>query len=95
MRNISDIDAEIAFLDEKRRILLDEREKAIRARNLNILQMFDDEGMTFNAIAIRVGQAPHTVKQFLFNHGRTVAGRAALRAQLASINGMTLRIPPR
>jgi len=84
-RPIPEIDRDIAALDEQRRTLLNEREIAVHERQLLILRLFDDELWTFNAIARRVGLSNKTVKQFLFDRGRTVAGRAAKRAQLASL----------
>lgn len=87
-RPIAEIDADIAAVSARRRVLAQEKAAAVRARDTQILQWFDDDGLTFNAISIRTGLSFHTVKMFLWNHGRTVEGRNALRAQMASLQPM-------
>lgn len=94
MRSISSIEADIAALDLKRRALADEHEAAIKARNLTMLRMFDDENKSFRQISEQVGLSWQTVKTYLFNHGRTVGGRNAYRAQLASLRDAPAAIDP-
>ena len=85
MRSISAIEADILALDNQRRALQVEHEDAIHARNHRMLRLFDDDGWTFRRISQDVGLSWQAVKTYLFNHGRTVEGRNARRAQRASM----------
>ena len=85
MRTLSQIEADILALDNQRRALQVEHEDAIHARNRQILKLFDDDGRNFRQISQEVGLSWQAVKTYLFNHGRTVEGRNARRAQRASM----------
>lgn len=82
-RTVDEIAEAIAVLDERRRALSDEYDAAVAERESMMLRWFDDGG-SFNQIAVLTGLHYTTVKQFLWNHGRTVGGRDALRARLAA-----------
>ncbi len=84
MRPLIHIEADLASLDAKRRLLIVERDVAIQARNLEMLRLWDDEHLSFNAISRRTGLSFHTVKMFLWNRGRTVGGRRSTQAQMAA-----------
>jgi predicted DNA-binding protein (UPF0251 family) len=84
-RSIPEIDADIAALESQRRLLSIERDAAVHARNLEMLRLFDDEGLTFNQIAVRVELHHRMVKRYLYSHGRSYEGRNAIKAQLASL----------
>lgn len=84
-RQLRDIEWDIAALDERRRQLLEEHKAALRKRTLRILAMFDDENASVARIAAEVGMNRETLRIFLFNRGRTVQGRNAMQAQLASL----------
>ncbi len=84
-RSIAEIEADIAVLDAGRRALLDELKAATDAREIEMLRMFDDEGLTVNEIAARVDKSWNFVRAFLYGRGRSVRGRDARRAQLASL----------
>ena len=67
MRTIAAIASDIAALDAKLRLLYAEHDEAIRLRNIKLLQLWDDEGKTFNAIGREVGMDGRAVKQFLWS----------------------------
>ncbi len=95
MRTVQEIRAELASvitrrkalmamqrqLYAKRKELLAERAAAIRARNIEMLRLFDDTTASYNAIGIRCEMSPHTVKVMLAKRGRNLTRRQMRWAQ--------------
>lgn len=61
----------------------DARRAARKARDREILQMFDDEGLGAIQISRKMGLPYDRVRQFLSSRGRTKRGREMVRSQLA------------
>ena len=54
-----------------------------KPRNLMILRLFDNDGLTSMQIARKMNLPDTLVRQFLYARGRTKRGREAVRSQLA------------
>lgn len=61
----------------------DARRNERKARNREVLRLFDDEGLGAIQISRRMALPYDRVRQFLSSRGRTKRGREALRSQLA------------
>ncbi len=95
VRTVNEIRAELAsviarraglvaaqrFLTEQRRTLEREKLAAIRVRNIEMLRLFDDEAMNYNAIANLLEMSPHTIKVLLAKRGRSYRLRQMRQAQ--------------
>ncbi len=92
-RSIEEIDADLH--DAARQIglwhvrsaeLRDERQDLVRARDRDVLRLFDDENLNSPAIAEQLGIEPLLARQILHRNGRTKRGRDAIKAQLATLS---------
>ncbi len=87
---LAKINAQIAASRERLRELYrqrdairDARRQNKRPRNIEILRLFDDEGLAAPAIARRM-KLPYTlVRQFLYSRNRSKRGREVARSELA------------
>ena len=84
------LDAQIAASRErlkelyaKRDAIRDARRAEMKPRNVEILKLFDDDGLTSMQIARKMKLPDSLVRQFLHSRGRTKRGREAVRSQLA------------
>ncbi len=68
-------------LAARRKALIVEKLAAMKARTIEMLRLFDDEGLTYNAVAIILEMSPHTVKCRLARRGRSIRLRQMMRAQ--------------
>ncbi len=73
--------AERRYLAVRRKALIDERHAIWRARNIEMLRLFDDEGLSYNQIGIRIEMSPHTIKVMLARLGRSYRLRQMRWAQ--------------
>lgn len=90
--SLTDLNAQItasrerlAELYRKRAALKAERRVDHRPRNLEILKLFDDDGLDSRAISRKMNLLDSTVRQFLWSRGRTKSGREMARSQLAAM----------
>lgn len=73
----------LAELYRQRKAIQDARRWNKRPRNVEILRLWDDEGLGAAAIARKMELPASLVRQFLSSRGRTKSGRAVARTQLA------------
>ena len=70
-------------LYRQRDAIRDARRAEMKPRNVEILKLFDDEGLTSRQISRKMNLSDTLVRQFLYSRGRTMRGRDAVRSQLA------------
>lgn len=69
----------------RQRAISKERRVDRRRRNLEILRLFDDAGLTSRQISRKLNLSDTMVRQFLRDRGRTKRGREASRSLLAAM----------
>jgi len=84
MRDIATIDAEISATAERLSALRIERDDARKARDRQVVAMFDAR-KSAPEIAAALGLPPSKVRMILSQHGKTLRGRDAIRAYQASL----------
>ena len=87
--SLARINAQIAASRERLRELYRQRDALVpkrrqdkKSRNLEILALFDDHGLTAMQIARKMGVSSTMVRQYLWSRGRTKRGREMLRSEL-------------
>lgn len=73
----------LAELYRQRKAMKDANRWNKRPRNVEMLRLFDDEGLGAAAIARKMELPASLVRQFLSSRGRTKSARAVVRSQLA------------
>lgn len=90
--SLAQLNAQIAASRERLKELYRQRDAITsarrwnkRPRNIEMLRLFDDDGLGAAAIARKMELPNSLVRQFLSSRGRTKSGREMARSQLAAM----------